>query len=114
MSAYTDSAPHDRIPKNKGVWRKARGSGEKARGFGEIITHTRTPVQAQQPKPARRTSSQEPGDVLRVGTRVDGRAAFCDLGCCRGARPGGPVGRNVSMARKGVHVCGVKNALRTA
>ena len=26
---------------------------------------------------------------------------------------GGLVGRNVSMAQKGVHVCGVKNALQT-
>ena len=50
------------LEENKGVWRKAMGFGEKARGIGEIFTHTvtRTPVQAQLPKPARRTSSQEP------------------------------------------------------
>ena len=61
-------------------------------------------------------------DVLCVGTRADGRVACCALGgySCAigeaggGGGPGGPVGRNVCMARKGIHVCGVKNALQTA
>ena len=43
--------------------------------------------------------------------RVGGRAGLGGDGGRGG--PGGPVGRNVSMARKEVHVCGVKNALRT-
>ena len=106
------------LEKSKGVWRKSKGA------WRNIYAHPHTcagsTAQAS-------TSYLEPGACATFyawGPRLTGglhaalwAATTGYRGPTRpggGAGPGGPVGRNVSMARKGVHVCGVKNALRTA